>query len=125
MALRFRTNLWTGELEQVDDGADNGRSLIYKEAVSPHLVQGRAGQTRSISETRPHVSKALGIHPAQAAKFNAELREYGVTDASYDDKTGFLKSTNDEHHAAALAVRGYYDGNAGNVGQKWANAIGF
>lgn len=75
---------------------------------------------------RKRVSKSLGVTPSEVANFNKELDNHGLTDARYNSKTGFLESTNDDHHAAAWAIRGYYDQEAtGGTAMRLADRMGF
>lgn len=125
MARRFRTNLFTGEVEELNDGSENGRSVV-KGALpfGATTVQGRAGQTW-IGPCRPNKSMSLAVPLAQVGRFNAKLEEYGIGGARYSGKTGALESTDRESRAAAFAIRGYHDGDGGDVEEKWGAAIGY
>lgn len=127
MATRIKRDIFTGEVvEETYDPSPRGRTLIYKEYVSPALVQGRAGQTRATRPGKLRVSRALGVPCAQVDRFNAELDSFGITESRYNDKTGFLESSDDNHHAAAFGVRGCYDEEAqSGVAMQLANAMGF
>lgn len=125
MSRRFKRDLFTDETLEVDDGSENGRSLLYKEPVSPHLVQGRAGQTRAITDAKPHISKSLGVPCAQVDRFNAELENHGVTDARYSKKDGFLHSTSDDGRLGAWAIRGHFNPDGGQLADRYGNALGF
>lgn len=127
MATRIKRDVFTGELvEETYDPSPRGRTLIYREPVSPHLVQGRAGQTRATRPGKLRVSRALGVPCAQVGRFNAELESFGITESRYNDKTGFLESSNDDHHAAAFGVRGCYDEEAQTgVAMQLADKMGY
>lgn len=125
MARRFRTNLFTGELEELNDGSETGVSVVKGELpFGSTTVLGRAGQTW-IGETRPNKSMSLAVPLAQVARFNAELEKYGISGARYNTKTGSLDSTDRESRAASWAIRGYHDGVGGDVEEKWGAAIGY
>lgn len=111
-------------------------SAIYNKTKPKQSRRRKVGLTRVRARTRlvqratrddrKRVSKALGVVPAEVGKFNKQLDEYGVTDARYNKKTGYLESTNDDHHAAAWAVRGYYDQEATNgTAMRLADRMGF
>jgi hypothetical protein len=123
MRGRFVRDWFTGELKEVFDSEGAGRTIIARE--TPKFPPAKKRIRESISDVNPHISKSLGVHPKQASRFNEKLRECGITDATYSNKTGFLVSTNREHRAAAWAVRGAFDQQAGSVEQKYANAIGY
>lgn len=126
MATRIKRDIFTGEVvEETYDPSPRGRTLIYKEAVSPALVQGRAGQTRAYTDVTPHISKSLGVPTAQVDRFNAELDNFGVSGARYSKKSGFLESTDDNSRHAAWAIRGHFNPDGGNNADKWANALGY
>lgn len=81
---------------------------------------------KATSDARKRVSKALGVMPAEVGVFNKKLDEYGITESRYNSKTGFLESTNDDHHAAAWAIRGHYDQEAtSGTAMKLADRMGF
>lgn len=126
MAVRVKRDVFTGELvEETYEPSPRGRTLLYREPPRYTTVQGRAPQ-RATREDRKRVSKALGVTPAEVDTLNKELDQYGVTDARYNSKTGFLESTNDDHHAAAWAIRGYYDQEAtSGVAMRLADRMGF
>lgn len=124
MATRFKRCIFSGELVSEEyEPSPYGRSIIARETPK----YGAAARCRqpAVRDDRKHVSKSLGIHPKQAKKFNQELKSFGVTTAHYSEKTGFLESTSREGKAAAWAIRGCYDREAGSVEQKYASAIGF
>lgn len=128
MAKRFKRDIFSGEVIEVDEPASpTGRTIIFKGSLpfGDATVMGRSGQTSAIRADKKHVSMSLGVHRAQAKRFNADLRECGITNASYSEKTGFLESTDREDRAAAFALRGHYDYEGGAVEQRYANAIGF
>ena len=126
MATRFKRDWFTGELvEETFESSptETGRSVIFRET----LKYGSCPLSRqdSVRLDKPHISRSLGIHPLEVDKFNAKLREFGVEDASYNKKTGFLHSTSRQGKAEAWAIRGHYDKEGGSIEQKIANAIGY
>lgn len=128
MATRLRRDLFSDELvEETFEPSPTGRTVIARETLpyGDATVLKRRRCRPAISDVSPHRSTALGVHPKQAARFNATLDEYGIKNARYSDKTGFLHSTEKEDRAAAFAVRGYYDPEGGNVEQRYASALGF
>ncbi len=127
MATRIKRDIFTGELvEEQYDPSPAGRSVICRGSLpyGDQTVLGRRVKP-SISDCDPHVGRSLGVHPKQAARFNATLEEYGVTDARYSNKTGDLTCVSREGKAAAWALRGHFDPDAGSIEQKYASAIGF
>jgi hypothetical protein len=121
MAKKLQRHWLTGKFQEVETSTDNGR-VVYR--TGP--VQPTRARQKAIRDDKPHVSRALGVPPQQSARFNKRLREFGITDAAYSKKTGFLESRNEEHRAAAMAVRGYYDREAqSGPAMRYANAIGF
>lgn len=127
MAKRIRRNIFTGLLEEVDDYAGAGRQIIFRGAMpyGEQTVLGKSGCTRAVHPGKKHISKSLGVPTAQVDRFNKELEDFGVTDARYSDKSGFLESTEDNARHAAWAIRGYFNPEGGNVADRYANAIGF
>lgn len=128
MASRLKRCIFTGEIvEEHYEPSPTGRTVIFRGELpfGDATVQGKSGMTRAVREDKPHVSQSLGVPLAQVERFNAELETYGITDARYDSKTGFLKSTDDNSRHAAWAVRGYYNAEGGSNADRWANAIGY
>lgn len=121
MENRLRRNWLTGKFEEVPFSTEAGR-IVYRTGPAPEK---RARQA-AIRDDKPHVSRALGVPPQQVDRFNSKLREFGITDAAYSKQSGFLESRNEEHRAAAMAVRGYYDKEAqGGHAMRYANRMGF
>ena len=127
MATRFKRDIFTGKIVKEEyEPSPNGRTVIFRGELpfGPQTVQGRCNQP-AIRPDKPHISMSLGVPPQQAARHTKNLRDNGITDAHYSTKTGFLVSESREGKAGSWASRGYFDWEAGNVEQRYANAIGF
>lgn len=121
MANKVRRNWLTGKFEEVNYESESGR-IVYRTGPAPE----RRARQAAIRDDKPHISKALGIPPQQAERFNKRLKEFGITNAAYSTKSGFLESRSEEHRAAAFAVRGYYDKEAqSGPAMKYAAAMGY
>lgn len=127
MAKRFKRDIFTGELvEETFDPSSTGRTVIFRGELpfGPNTVTKRSRQA-AIRDDKVHVSRSLGVPTKQVDRFNRELENFGVTDARYSHKSGFLESRSDNSRNAAWAIRGHYNPEGGNNADKWANAIGF
>jgi hypothetical protein len=61
---------------------------------------------------KKHRSKALMVHPKQAARFEEQAQKMGIP-VEYDRKTGECKGRGDDVLMEA-ARRGFYETNSGN-----------
>lgn len=118
LAMAFRRNWLTGELEEYDSELDRGRQVVHAETAADgtvRVVDGPApiaGQRQVNAYARPQRSKAMGVIPSQAAAMNEAAQQNG-TGAFYDPKTGDAVFSSRRARSAEMQVRGMFDKQAG------------